>query len=117
MRGSYGEALTAINKDLPIEQPYVERLRGYEGVGCARLIGKFGPALLSAIEFRIYNQSGVDRLSRTQFFSEQTKLLAQGHKMFCNEFRDILPLWWAIKLKLKIYVYLVSYTAFKLAGT
>ena len=116
VRGSYGEALTAINKNLPFEQPYVDRPRGYEGIGCARLIKKFGPALLSAIEFRIYHQSGADRLSRTQFFSEQTKLLAQGHKMFCDEFKDIMPLWWATKLKLKMYVYLVSYTLFKLLG-
>ena len=114
--GSYGEALTAINKSLPIEQPYDERLRGYEGIGCARLIQGFGPALLSATEFRIYNTSRNDRLSRAQFFSEQTKFLAQGHKMFCNEFRDFMPLWWSVKLKLKMYVYLVSYALFKLSG-
>ena len=115
--GSYGEALTAINKKLPIEQPYDERLRGYEGIGCARLIQEYGPALLSAIEFRIYDQSGNDRLSRTQFFSEQTRLLAQGHIMFRNEFKDVMPLWWSIKLRLKTYVYLVFYTASKLLGT
>ena len=116
VRGSYGEALTAINKNLPIEQPYVERLRGYEGIGCARLIEKFGPALLSAIEFRIYRQSGSDRLSRTQFFSERTRLLAQGHKMLCDEFNVIMPIWWALKLKLKMSVYLILYGAFKLLG-
>ena len=116
MRGSYGEALTAINKNLPIEQPYVERLRGYEGIGCARLIEEFGPALLSAIEFRIYHQSGADRLSRAQFFSEQTRLLAQGHKMLCEEFKGIMPGWWALKLKIKISVYLILYTAVRLLG-
>ena len=115
--GSYGEALTAINKTLPIIQPYDERLRGYEGIGCARLIQEFGPALLSATEFRIYNTSRNDRLSRAQFFSEQTRFLAQGHKMFCNEFRDLMPLWWSVKLKLKMYVYLAFYTASKFLGT
>lgn len=113
-RGSYGEVLTAINKNMPIKQPYVKKLRGYEGLGCARLIKEFGPAMLSAIEFRVYHQSGSDRLSRTQFFSERTWLMAQGHKMLCNEFNDIMPIWWALKLKLKMSVYLILYGAFKL---
>ena len=112
--GSYGEVLTAINKKMLIKQPYVKKLRGYEGLGCARLIKKFGPALLSAIEFRIYDQSGSDRLTRTQLFSERTSLIAQGHKILCNEFNDIMPIWWTLKLKLKMSVYLIFYSVFKL---
>ena len=56
---SYGEALTAVNKNIVgLNFCYPGSLRGYEGIGCLRLIKNYGPALLSKLYLRIYDRSG-----------------------------------------------------------
>lgn len=76
---SYGEALIAINKPVAPDPPFDADLRGYEGVGCARLISRHGPALLSTIIARRYNLSRRDRLSSFAGTLQRSAHLAQGH--------------------------------------
>jgi glycosyltransferase involved in cell wall biosynthesis len=84
---SFGEALTAINKRLVGDvAPYPTELRGYEGLGCCRLIQKFGPALLSRHVARIYYTDGADRLSVSSGFLKRMPLLAKGHWLMTMEF-------------------------------
>lgn len=78
-RTSYGESLVAINKQIDTNSPFDADLRGYEGLGCARLIKKHGPALLSTIVARRYNRSRRDRLSRPTGILRRAHLLAMGH--------------------------------------
>ena len=88
---SYGEALTAINKDIVgLNFCYPGSLRGYEGIGCLRLIQNYGPALLSNLYVRIYDQSGENRLSSKSGMLSRLSLLERGHRLLFLEFRIYL---------------------------
>ncbi|MCT7563741.1 glycosyltransferase family 2 protein [Aliarcobacter butzleri] len=89
---SYGEALTAINKRLDNNQPYVTELRGYEGLGCSRLIYKYDNALLSKLIARIYFQNSEDRLSVNSGFLRRMPLLSKGHFLMLKEFGKFMTL-------------------------
>lgn len=87
MHTSFGEALTAINKrKVGSSPPYVAELRGYEGLGCARLIAHHGHALLSDVVGRVYVTQGDDRLSSMRAMLNRMPLLAKGHLMMVREF-------------------------------
>jgi len=101
---SFGEALTAVNKALVGNKPpYVALLRGYEGLGCARLIDRYGDALLSSLVARVYDQSGDDRLSRSMV--RRMPLLARGHFMLLKEFWPSMPLHQAVGYLVKLSIY------------
>jgi glycosyltransferase involved in cell wall biosynthesis len=81
---SYGEALVAINKAVSSEPPFDSDLYGYEGIGCARLIKRFGPALLSVVISRAYHQNRTDRLSGLAGTLKRAKNLARGHMRYIS---------------------------------
>jgi len=83
---SYGEALVAINRRMVSEAPFDGDLRGYEGMGCARLIRQHGAALLSTVIARRYDRSGTDRLSSAQGFLARSTLIAKGHLRLITTF-------------------------------
>jgi glycosyltransferase involved in cell wall biosynthesis len=104
---SFGEALTAINKRLVgPSPPYVSSLRGYEGLGCCRLIHKFGPARLSAVTARIYDTSGRDRLSISVGFLQRWALIGSGHLILVREFGRTMPLPMRLSLLIKAMGYI-----------
>jgi glycosyltransferase involved in cell wall biosynthesis len=89
---SYGEALVALNRLMVPEAPFDGDLRGYEGMGCARLIRQHGAALLSTVIARRYDRSGADRLSSAQGFLARSTLIAKGHLRLITTFwRDMSP--------------------------
>ena len=105
---SFGEALTAVNKVLVgSEPPYVTSLRGYEGLGCARLIDRYGDAKLSILVARVYDRSGTDRLSRSLVL--RMPLLARGHFMLLKEF------WTRMSFK-RVAGYVVKLSIYFLVG-
>lgn len=88
---SYGEALTFINKAVVPQPPYIDWLRGYEGLGCLRIIRDSGPALLSPICLRLYNQVLETRLSTLKGgLLKRLPLLAKGHRLVLKEFGNYL---------------------------
>jgi glycosyltransferase involved in cell wall biosynthesis len=96
---SYGEALTAVNKTLVgAFSPYPAELRGYEGLGCARMIRRFGPGLLSAVTARTYDTRGSDRLSATRGWMKRVSLVACGHLTVAREFGSELG--WRLRLEI-----------------
>ena len=104
---SFGEALTAVNKSLIGSQaPYIKSLRGYEGLGCARIIKESGPARLSNIVARIYVTHGDDRLSVSKGLLLRMPLLAKGHLLMIREFRSYLSIKKIIALSTKAVIYL-----------
>ena len=106
---SFGEALTAVNKSLCGKVlPYVAELRGYEGLGCARLIRQHGAALLSDIVGRIYTTEGDDRLSSTRGMLKRMPLLAKGHYLMVSEFGRQMKGTQAIALLLKALAYMLA---------
>ncbi len=84
---SYGEALVAVNKRMVRNPPFDADLRGYEGLGCARIIKEHGAALLSTVVARRYDRSRNDRLSAARGFLSRMRLIGQGH------FRLIATFW------------------------
>lgn len=106
---SYGEALTAINKRIVTYAPYVAHLRGYEGLGCCRIISRHGAAILSTLIARQYDCGGEDRLSVGEGLLSRMSLLAQGHLMLVREFWPWMP-WY------KAFHYLVKAAAYSILG-
>jgi glycosyltransferase involved in cell wall biosynthesis len=107
---SFGEALTAVNKHMVGDTlPYPTELRGYEGLGCCRLIKKFGPALLSKVVARIYYTEGDDRLSISKGLINRMPLLAKGHWIMVREF------WGGMRMS-KSIGYLAKAAAYYLLG-
>jgi glycosyltransferase involved in cell wall biosynthesis len=111
---SFGEALTAINKDLVKYQPYITQLKGYEGLGCCRIIKNFGPAVLSQITARVYTKNGRDRLSTLSGFLQRMPLLAKGHLILVKEFGIYMKLNTMITYILKAYTYYTIGSCYKL---
>ncbi len=103
---SYGEALTFVNKPLIQGPPYLAELRGYEGLGCLRIIQTFGSAVLSPLILRIYDQSHPSRLSTLSGgFLKRLPLLAKGHRMVLHEFYAEMSPGHRFKLHLLSFVY------------
>jgi glycosyltransferase involved in cell wall biosynthesis len=103
---SFGEALTAINKKLVgSSPPYISALRGYEGLGCCRLIHALGPARMSAVVARFYDTSGADRLSISSGLIRRLPLIADGHCMLVREFGHFMPVHSRLSLLSKALTY------------
>ncbi len=111
---SYGEALVAMNKTLVQSAPFDDDLLGYEGLGCARMIKKFGPALLSPIVARIYNRSRTDRLSTPLGMLRRAELLARGHLRFVELLGDSLTFNQRFNLRAKAALYYGVGTLFRM---
>jgi glycosyltransferase involved in cell wall biosynthesis len=112
---SFGEALTAVNKRLiGKNQPYPTDLRGYEGLGCCRLIQEFGPALLSKTDGRIYYTDGTDRLSLSRGLLSRMPLLAKGHWVMAKEFWAELDFTKVVGYLVKAFIYMVLGYSYRL---
>lgn len=104
---SFGEAFTVVNRSEVASEPYIAELRGYEGLGCARIIARHGPAILSAVCVREYNRRGTDRLSSPRQMMTRLHLLAKGHRMMIREFGDQMARTRRCSLTLKATLYAV----------
>ncbi|WP_151945332.1 glycosyltransferase family 2 protein [Aliarcobacter butzleri] len=91
-KGSYGEILCVINKSIVNDVPFEEKLRGYEGLSLARIINKYGFAILSDVVARLYNCDGDDRLSVSSGFLRRMPLLSKGHFLMLKEFGKFMTL-------------------------
>jgi glycosyltransferase involved in cell wall biosynthesis len=105
---SFGEALTAINKaKVGVWPPYPSELRGYEGLGCARIIERYGDAKLSGLIARVYDQSRCDQL--TKVLSRRMPLLVKGHYLLLQEYWDNLSIKRRLFYVIKIVCYFLSF--------
>lgn len=87
---TYGEAMLAANKAIVTYAPYDAELRGYEGLGCLRIVARHGPALLSTVVARRYDQSGADRLSVGKGLFHRLSLIGRGHLILVRTYwRDM----------------------------
>jgi glycosyltransferase involved in cell wall biosynthesis len=101
---TYGEVFGFFNKEIIKFKPYDEDLRGYEGIGCARIIKKYGSALLLPHVIRCYNQFSPNRLSN-KIFTDRAKFIALGHKRILEEFDEELNLKQKLVFLLKVFMY------------
>ncbi len=108
--GSFGEALTALNKRLLRQcAPYPAELLGYEGLGCCRIIRDFGPAILSSIVARVYHRGGDDSLSSFSGMLGRAKYLAIGHWTIASEFRFAMSRLHAWRFRIKAALYMLGH--------
>lgn len=105
---SYGESLVAINKAVTPSSPFDADLRGYEGIGCARIIGRFGPALLTTIIARRYDRSRDDRLSTFGGTLKRSSLLAMGHLRYLSLFGKKMSMSTILSFRIKVLVYFLA---------
>jgi glycosyltransferase involved in cell wall biosynthesis len=106
--GSYGEALTAFNKGMiGVLPPYISELRGYEGIGCAQIIKKYGPARLSKVIARVYVLDGKDRISNGKLFITRMPLISIGHIKMIKEFWREMSFSQVLLLGGKSFFYLI----------
>lgn len=104
---SYGEALVCLNRRIVRNAPFFDELRGYEGLGCADIISRHGPALLSPVVGRIYNTMGPDRLSAVRGFMQRMTLVGKGHSLMLARFGSYMPVRLRAAYLLKSLVYWV----------
>lgn len=104
---SYGEALTAINKKIVQSEPYIQELRGYERLGCSRIINNNGSSLLSNLVARVYITEGEDRLSVGSGFIKRLPLLAKGHLFMLKEFSKYMSLKQKSSYFIKMIIYYI----------
>lgn len=88
--GSFGEALTVVNKQLVMDFRFDPLFNGYEGLSLVRVINKFGDALLANLPLRVYDCSRNDRLSVSKGKLDRMLLIATGHLKMVKEFRQYM---------------------------
>lgn len=114
---SFGEAIGAFNKSLePDQVPYIEKLRGYEGLGCARRIQKFGSAVLSHVIARVYDQTSNERLSVSHGFMKRVVLIGQGHLMMLSEFSSAMDSKQKVMMTVKAIVFILVGSIYNMAA-
>jgi len=102
---SFGEALTAVNKGIVKQEPYCEFLRGYEGIGCCRIIMNYGSAVLSKTIARRYICANRNRLSVSTGFYRRMPLIAKGNLILLREFGTKMRWYKIVECALKAVVY------------
>jgi glycosyltransferase involved in cell wall biosynthesis len=105
---SYGESLVAINKTVAPERPFDADLHGYEGIGCARLIERFGPALLTTVVARRYDRTRDDRLSSFAGTLKRADRLARGHLRYLRLFGRNMRISTKLSFRIKVLVYFLA---------
>lgn len=111
---SFGEALTSINKIMVLQEPYLKEFPHSEGIGCIRIINKYGNAILSSVIARKYFQIGEDRSSSIKKFLKYLPTLSKAHLIIINEFRHKMNLATLLERYIKAYLYrIVGYFANK----
>lgn len=88
---THGEAFTLINKKIVKKTPYYSILRGYEGLGCAKILEK-STAILSKYVVREYKTDGSQRLSVGKSFFNRLHLLATGNLIIIRKYGNILSI-------------------------
>lgn len=90
--GTYGESLPVVRAVAFHENPYLEKLKGFEGIAYFRIIRKHGNAILSPQIARIYQTQGKDRLCERKNLMQRSCLIAQGYWIALKEnYRFISP--------------------------
>ena len=104
---SFGEAITFMNKKLiKMQRPYVSYLRGYEGIGCSRIIHEdFGATYYCGTPLRVYVQGDVSQLSTGKNFYSRLATIGKGHQIMAIKFGSAMScrVRFLYMLKAKVY--------------
>ena len=108
--GTGEEALTIFNNDFLNFRPYPGGLRGYEGIGVMRLLGKTNlKGYLSSIRPRVYTDDSEIRLSKGKSFRRRLKFIAKGHCFILKHYTRYFTVKKRVKLSILIVIYNIIY--------
>ena len=108
----YAEVLTVIRRDIDLPMPYDDDLRGFEGLGCLRILRRHGPGIIDPHALRRYYVDHNDRLSSRRALLRRSFSLARGHaRTLVSFWRDI-----DMSLRFRLIVKVVCYFGFGIVG-
>lgn len=84
-KGTDGEALPIIAREVFIQYPYDEDLRGFESLAYLRIVARFHAAIINSLEVRRYYTSHEDRLSSKRGMARRYRDLAAGNRRVIRE--------------------------------
>ncbi|HBM90795.1 MAG TPA: hypothetical protein DD400_02825 [Rhodospirillaceae bacterium] len=102
---NYGEVLTLIRRDIDFQMPYDDDLRGFEGLGCLRIMKRHGAGVILPLPLRRYYTDHEGRLSSKKAFLLRGFRLARGHWRTLKEFWPDLSVQIKASLALKVFCY------------
>ncbi len=79
IHGTYGESFPVVRRDVILDYPYPESLRGVEGLSYFNIIKNGFLCIVYPLVVRRYDQSGVDRLSTYASVRRRSKSIAIGY--------------------------------------
>ena len=85
-RGTPGECMPAVRSNVIKAMPYSEDLRGFESLTHARIIRRFGHAVVSPVIARAYCTDSQDRLSTRAGLRKRSCHLSRGYLRLLHEF-------------------------------
>lgn len=114
--GTWGESLPVIRRKSFNRHPYIDNLRGFEGISYAQILRYEGGGLVLPVVARVYNTSGDDRLSSKRNFSIRSCLIARGYAVLLKRNYSVLPLRENLILSAKFFLNVYRCVLFKLFG-
>lgn len=91
-RGTDGEALPVIKREVFVQFPYDQDINGYESLAYLRIVRKFGAAVVNSLAVRRYYTSHDSRLSSKAGLAKRYKNLAKGHLRVLREHGRVMSL-------------------------
>jgi len=110
-----GEALPVVRSNVVNGLLFDESLVGYEGLSFLRIIEQHGAGVLTPIIARLYDQSGIHRLSTWKGVMSRADTLARGHLQLASEFRHSMTAYSATKWRIKAVAYWLLWSIYKTA--
>lgn len=106
-RGTDGEALPIVAREVFLQYPYDEDLRGFEGLAYLRIVSAFSVAVIHSLEVRRYYTSHEDRLSSKRGMARRYRDLAVGNRRVIREHGSLLTVEMLVKQWLRLFKYQV----------
>jgi glycosyltransferase involved in cell wall biosynthesis len=102
-KGTNGEALPVIFKDVFNEHPYDEDIRGYESLSYLRIVRKYSLVVINSLVVRRYFTSHDDRLSSKEGVRLRQRDMAIGHLRIIKEHSAAMTIPALIKQSLRYF--------------
>lgn len=102
-KGTYGEALPVVFKDVFNEYPYDEDIRGYESLSYLRVVRKYSLVVINSLVVRRYFTSHDDRLSSKEGMRSRQRDMAVGHLRIIKEHSAVMTIPALIKQSLRYF--------------
>jgi glycosyltransferase involved in cell wall biosynthesis len=104
-KGTDGEALPIVAREVFLEYPYDEDLRGFESLSYLRIVSRCSAAIINSLEVRRYYTSHDDRLSSRRGMAGRYRDLAVGNRRVINEHRRSMTIDTLAKQWMRLFKY------------